>query len=233
MEQADQRQRELVQQFMAARPDAAAARAEKLGKLGAALRKSTKVEDFKEGGMAIKEWLRRFNMEVTSLRIMQGIPDDLTREESIGLFKDMLDYTVVQRLDLVFAARDPVVTWADVDWEGLSNILKDEYGPKVSQVGQVLQQFGPQRLKKTEEMSVATFTHQWTEQLPECMCPTTDDERRQFADLMRKTMFYYSLNDTYIQKDLCDMPGEPTFKEYFDQAVLSEQKRRSFQEIGD
>ena len=111
MEHADERQRDLMQQLLAARPDAAVARAEKLAKLGAALRKSTKVEDFKEGGMAIKEWLRRFNMEVTSLRIMQGIPDDLTREESIGLFKDMLDYTVVQRLDLVFAARDPVVTW--------------------------------------------------------------------------------------------------------------------------
>ena len=143
MEQADQRQRELVQQFLAARPDAAAIRADKIPKLGAALRKSTKVEDFKEGGMAIKEWLRRFNLEVTSLRIMQGIPDDITREEGIGLFKDMLDFSVVQRLELVFAARDPVVTWANVEWDVLSNILKEEFGPKVSQVGQVLQQFGP------------------------------------------------------------------------------------------
>merc|ERR1711888_26276 len=36
-----------------------------------------------------------------------------------------------------------------------------------------------------------------------------------------------------IQKDLCDMDGEPSFKAYFDQAVLSEQKRRSFAEIGE
>ena len=78
MEHADQRLRDLMQQLLAARPDAAVARAEKLAKLGVALRKSTKVENFKEGGMAIKEWLRRLNMEVTSLRIMQGIPDDLT-----------------------------------------------------------------------------------------------------------------------------------------------------------
>ena len=225
MEHADQRQRDLMQQLLAGRPNEAAVRADKISKLGAALRKSAKIKDFKENEMPIKEWLRRFNLEVTSLRKLQGIPDDLTREEGIGLFKDMLDFSVIKRLELVFVARNPVVTWANIDWEGLSDILKDEFGPKVSQVGQVLTQFGPQRLKKAEDTSVATFTHKWTEQLPECMCPTTDAERTLFVDLIRKTMFYLSLNDAYIQKELCDMPGEPSFKEYFDQAVLAEQKR--------
>ena len=233
MEAADARQRDLLQQLVAGRPNAEALRAEKVAKLGAALRKSTKIKDFKEGEMPVKEWLRRWNHEVESLRKLCGLPDDLTREEGIGLFKDMLDFSVVKRVELVFLGRDPVVTWANVDWEGLSGILRDEFGPKVSQVGQVLQQFGPQRFKKTDGMTVATFTHDWIEQLPECMCPTTEAEFRQFADLMRRTMFYYCLNDTYIQRDLCDMDGEPTFKAYFDQAVLSEQKRKSFQEIGD
>ena len=59
MEAADNRQRELLQQLLADRPDAVAARAEKVAKLGAALRKSTKIKDFKEGDIAIKEWLRR------------------------------------------------------------------------------------------------------------------------------------------------------------------------------
>ena len=80
-EQADQRQRELVQQFMIGRPDAAAIRAEKISKLGIALRKSTKLEDYKEDGIPIKEWLRRYSLELTSLRVLQGLPDDLTRED--------------------------------------------------------------------------------------------------------------------------------------------------------
>merc|ERR1712237_135035 len=182
--------------------------------LGAALRKSTKISDFKEDEMPVKEWLRRWNYEVSSLRMLHGIPDDLTREEGIGLFKDMLDFSVIKRLELVFVAKDPVVTWANVDWEGLSGILRDEYGPKVSQVGQVLQQFGNQRFKKTEGMSVASFTHQWTEQLPECMCPSTEEELRQFADLMRKTMFYHSLNDTYIQKDFLFCSDNTAWSKY-------------------
>ena len=203
-----------------------------MAKLGAALRKSQKIKDFKEGDIAIKEWLRRWELEVDALKKMYGIPDALTREEGIGIFKDKLDFTVVKHLDLAFAGRDPVVTWANVTWQGLTDILKDEFGPKVSQVGEVLMQFGPGRFKKTSEMSVASFTHDWVEQLPECMTPTTAEEYEQFADLMKRTLFYYCLDDAYIQKDLCDMDGEPTFKAYFDQAVLSEQKRRSFQDSG-
>ena len=41
---ADQRQRELIAQVLAARPDVAALRAEKIAKLGASLRKSTKIK---------------------------------------------------------------------------------------------------------------------------------------------------------------------------------------------
>ena len=43
---ADLRQRELLQQVVATRPDAVAIRAEKIAKLGASLRKSAKVKDF-------------------------------------------------------------------------------------------------------------------------------------------------------------------------------------------
>ena len=233
MEAADQRQRDLMQQLIAGRPDAAAVRSDKVAKLGAALRKSQKIKDFKEGDIPVKEWLRRWEHEVDSLKKLCGIPDDLSREEGIGIFKDRLDFTVVKRLDLAFAGRDPVVTWANVTWQVLKDILKEEFGPKVAQVGEVLMQFGPGRFKKTSEMSVASFTHDWVEQLPECMTPTTEAELAQFADLMKRALFYYCLDDVYIQKDLCDMDGEPTFKAYFDQAVMSEQKRKSFQEIGD
>ena len=159
MEAADQRNRDLLQQMIAGRPNAAAIRSEKIAKLGAALRKSLKLKDFKEGEVPVKEWLRRWNHEVESQKKMCGILDDLTREEGIDIFKDRLDFTVVKRLNLTFAGRDPVVTWANVTWESLSDIMKEEFGPKVSQVGQVLKQFSPGRFKKTSEMSVASFTH--------------------------------------------------------------------------
>ena len=72
-EATDQRQRDLIAQLVAARPDAAAIRAEKVAKLGAALRKSTKIKEFKEDECSIKEWLRRWEHEVFFLKKMCGI----------------------------------------------------------------------------------------------------------------------------------------------------------------
>ena len=117
--------------------------------------------------------------------------------------------------------------------KSVQKLQKEEYGPKVAQVGEVLLQFGPGRFKKSSEQSVASFIHDWLEQLPECMIPNTDEECRAFADLMKRALFYYCLDDLYIQKELCDMEGEPSFKAYFDQALIAEQRRKSFKEIGD
>ena len=124
---AQERQNELVAQFLAARAqDPAAVRAEKISKLGAALRKSTKLKEYKEDSeCSIKEWIRRLEHEVTALKKMCGINDDLERAEGIEIFRDRLDYTVVKRLESAFAAKDPVWSWDDITWEQLKSILKE------------------------------------------------------------------------------------------------------------
>ena len=82
-------------------------------------------------------------------------------------------------------------------------------------------------------MTVAKFAHLWLEQLPECMTPEdTKVANRRFVDLIKRSLFYYCLNDPYLQKELCDLEGEQTYKSYFDQAVLAENKIKSFNEIG-
>ena len=207
---------------------AAAARADKVSKLGIALRKSYKVKEFKEAREeSVKEWLTRFDQEITTLKKMSGVPDDLTREEMVELFKDKLDYAVVKRLDTAFAAKDPVWTWGAVTYAQLQAIMKEEYGSKIAEVSEVLLQFGPSRLKKASEMSVAKFTHLWQEQLPECMTPGNADECVKFADLMKRALYYYCLDDQYIQKEFCELEeADSTFKKYFDQACIAEQKRK-------
>ena len=84
---------------------AAAARADKVSKLGIALRKSYKVKEFKDThDGSVKEWLTRFDQEITTLKKMSGVVDALTRDEIVELFKDKLEYAVVKRLDTAFAA---------------------------------------------------------------------------------------------------------------------------------
>ena len=121
----------------------------------------------------MKEWLKRFNQQVLVLKKMSGIDDDLRSAEAVELLKDKLKYQVVTRLNTAF--KNSGKTWATVTYADLHKILKEEYGSKVADVCEVLIQFGPSRLKKTPDMSVAKFDHLWQEQLPECMTPGDDN----------------------------------------------------------
>ena len=109
----------------------------------------------------------------------------------------------------------------------------DEFGPRESDVSAVLLQFGSGRCKKTSEMSVSEYFHLWQEQIPDCMSPATDQERVKFVDLIRRSLFYYGLEDTYLQQQICDhKDDDPSLKKFFDIACEAEQKRNSFQAIG-
>ena len=55
-----------------------------MSKLGIALRKSYKVKEFKEArDESVKEWLTRFDQEVTTLKKMSGVADDLSHDEIV------------------------------------------------------------------------------------------------------------------------------------------------------
>ncbi|CAL4184499.1 unnamed protein product [Meganyctiphanes norvegica] len=141
--------------------DPAVSRAEKVAKLSLALRKSHKVKDFKDASETnIREWLKRFDQEAGSLKKMSGINDDLTRSEYVEVIKDKLEYQVVKRLDAVFIAKRPAITWEAVTTVELHTCLKEEFGPKETDVSSLLCQFGPNRMKKTPEVSVNDFFSQ-------------------------------------------------------------------------
>ena len=165
----------------AAGPSAEAIRAEKLSKLNLALRKSTKIKEYRDTQeMSIKKWLKKYEEEILVLKRMSGIDDDLTSTEKVQMLKDKLDYHVIKRLDTAFKNKGYV--WDTVTYANLVKLLKEEFGGKVAEVCEVLMQFGPNRLKKTSDMSVAKFTHNWLDQLPECMMP----EDTEVANSIRK-----------------------------------------------
>ena len=180
------------------------------------MRKINKVREYKESSESnVKEWLTKFDTELNTLKRMAGVVGDLQREEIIDLFKDRLEYQVVKRLDTAFAAKDPPWVWADVTYDQLKAIMKEEYGSKITKVSDVLLQFGPAHYKKAPEMSIAKFTHNWLEQWPECMSPETEEELRKFADLVKITAYYHCLEDQYIQKELCELSEADNNLEFF------------------
>ena len=61
----------------------------------------------------------------------------------------------------------------------------------------------------------------------------TIEELRKFADRIKRSLYYYCLNDSYLHKELNKLEeDDATFKKCFDAAVGAEQKRKSLQEIG-
>ena len=64
-------------------------------------------------------------------------------------------------------------------------------------------------------MSVAKFYHMWSEQLPECMLPVSADENAKFVDLIKRLLFYFCLEDKYLQEKLCEIKEEPVTLQLF------------------
>ena len=209
-------------------PEAAAVRAKNVADLKLAFRRSDKVKDFKEGQeLKVQEWIRIFDDEITQLKNWNGIVNDLELAAYVCCFKDKLDVNVVKRLDTAFENHAPVITWANVTVRQLHDIMIMEFGTKEPDVSAILLQFGPNRLKKAPDMSVATFYHKWQDQLPPCMLPTDANGNEKFVDLVKRSLFYFGLDDKYLQEQLCQLKdNDLTLKAFYEEACLAEQKRK-------
>ena len=79
-------------------------RAEKVQRLAMAIRKTNRLKEFKHTKDAnIRTYIKKFEEELKSLKVMVGIADDLSRDEYIPLLRASLDYNVLKRLEQVFS----------------------------------------------------------------------------------------------------------------------------------
>ena len=216
-------------------PDANALRAKNFLQMRKDFRKSQRVKNFTEKqDMRPQDWIKRFVEEIDQQRAICGIPAPLTKEEFIPCFKDKIDFDALERLNTAMANRKPAaVTWDNVTEAQIKELLIAEFGVKESKVSEVLIQFGPNRLRKPSDMSVATFYHKWHAQLPSCMLPTSDEEHKEFADLVKRALFYFCLDDKLLQEELCKIKEEDQkLSVFLDEAVKAEAHHKAFVEIG-
>ena len=162
-----------------------------------------------------------------------GIDNDLTHEEYIPLLRASLDFNVIKRVEQVFVQNpNSIKTWENISVEDLHKLLISEFGIRYTDVASVLQQFGPSRLSKSHDKGVSEFYFDWYTQIQGVMKPTSNDEFKNFTDLVHRAMFYISLNDTYLQQALSDLKtATPSLKSYVDEAIAAESRRKSFEDI--
>ena len=215
-----------------AQPAAAEIRAEKIQRLAVCMRKSNRVKPFKFDS-DILVFLKRFQEELISLKSITGIDFQLSKEEYIPIFRASLDFAVLDRLEQRFKRDDQnIITWDAVTINDLHKVMKEEFGQKQTDVAEVLGQFGQSRLVKSPDKSVKDHFFEWESAIPEIMKPTNDQERKDFVDLVHRSMYYISLEDTYLQKALSDLKvAKPSLQAYFEEAVAAESRRKCYNDI--
>ena len=210
----------------------AVVRAEKVQRLAMSMRKSNHIKIFKFDS-DIQIFIKKFGEELNTLKQMVGIDNDLTKDEYVPIFRASLDFAVLERVEQVFKKdAQNVKKWEDITIADLHKLMKDEFGAKHTDVASVLQQFGPSRLIKSSDKSVQDFYYEWSQNIPEVMKPNTEQEFKDFADLIHRAMYYISLDDTYLQQALTDLKTpKPDLKAYFDKTIAAESRRKCFQDI--
>ena len=77
-------------------------RAEKVQKLALNMRKSNRFKTFKvHTDSDVKLFIKKFDEELKSLKLMVGIDDELTKEEYIPIFRASLDFPVIECVEQV------------------------------------------------------------------------------------------------------------------------------------
>ena len=93
-------------------------RAEKVQKLSLHLHKGSRVKLFK-ADTDVLLYLKKYGEEITSLKQMVGIADALSRDEYVPIFRSMLDFPVIERLEQVFKQGANNYTWENISMDNL------------------------------------------------------------------------------------------------------------------
>ena len=177
-------------QVQAAVIEPAVARAEKIQRLSTNVRKSNRLKVFKSSKDSdIRIFIKKFKGELNTLKQEVGIADDLSRDEYVPIFRACLDFIVIERLEQAFKKNaNDIKTWANVQINDLHKLMIEEFGVKHTDVANVLKQFGPSRLTKSPDQSVQDFYFEWSQNIPEILKPSSDQEFKDFADLVHRAM---------------------------------------------
>ena len=187
-----------------AAPNVDNVRKEKIQSINLNIRKSNRLKPYK--GTAdndIELFLKKFTEELSNMKVLVGIDGDLTRNEYVPLFRSCLDYAVAERVTQVLTSKGK--TWENVTIDELKLYMKEEFGSKQTDVANVLKMFGPSRLIKRKDESAADHYFRWQQNIPECMKPTSEQDRLDYIDLINRAMYFISLEDDYLQKELSDL----------------------------
>merc|ERR1712240_375212 len=221
---------ELVQTLKSGPPQSAK-RKEQFQTLVLNFRKTNRLKQFNGNSESdIDLFFKKFHEELNTNKILVGLCSDLTRDEYIPLFRSCLELVVVERMEQVLLAKGK--TWDNVTIEQLKDYMKSEFGSRQTDVANVIKMWGPSRLTKRPDETAADHYFRYKQGFPECLKPKTSEEKDRYIELMNRSMYFISVNDDYLQKELSNLKlTDPTEKDYFNEVCAAEARLNTYNDI--
>ena len=152
-------------------------RAEKVQKISYNIIRSSRLKIFKlSADVDIKLFLKKFNEELNTMKVVVGLNDELSKEEFVPIFRSCLDFPVVERVDQALLKLQK--TWETITVPELKKLMQEKFGSQQTDVANVIKQFGSQRLVKTPDESVAQHYFRWYQNIPEVIKPSDENGRK-------------------------------------------------------
>ncbi|CAL4133315.1 unnamed protein product [Meganyctiphanes norvegica] len=115
--------------------DPAIARADKVQRLSMSMRKTNRIKEFKGNDSDIRIFIKKFEGELETLKPMVGIADNLTDLEYIPIFRALLSFSVLERVEQVFRKdTGNIKTWGSITIKDLHKLMVEEFGVKHTDV---------------------------------------------------------------------------------------------------
>merc|ERR1712240_6594 len=113
---------------------------------------------------------------------------------------------------------------------GLNNDLtRDEYVPLFRSC---LEYPVVERVNQVLVAKDKTWANVTIDELKSYMKPVTPEEKDNYIDLMNRSMYFISLDDDYLQKEVSDLKtANPNIKTYFDEVVSAEGRLKAYNDI--
>ena len=212
-------------------PTDAEVRNSKFEKLYMLWLKQSKVKEFKHSD-DVCQWLHQFDLAVSNLANaacnLDLVAQPLTSQEFGKLLRYKLSFSAEQ--EVTQALKTAHTTWDDATCEEIKTAMKKLYQTREPQMSGLLKLFSTDRLRKGDQ-SCTNFFAKFKESLPPYLVCKTNDEYKNFYDLVMRSAYYMGINDDELQRELSKIPeDEQSLQKLYEESCAAESRIKHYKD---
>ena len=195
--------------------------------------KQVKFKEFKHSeNVDVCQWLLQFDSTVSNLASaacnLDLVDQPLTSHEFGKLVRYKLSFSAEQEITQALEATGK--TWDDATVDQIRTAMKQLYQKREPQMSSLLKLFSADRVKKGD-LSCTNFFAKFKESLPTYLVCKTNDEYKNFYDLVMRAAYYMGVDDDGLQKELSKIPEkEQSLQKFYEESCAAESRAKHYKD---